>query len=245
MSLRIVIIDDEPFSVKVTQSILEEAGSNFKVIGTAHNITTGEHVIKQTSPDVVLLDIEMPGGNGFDLLKRFEEISFHVIFITAYDQYAIKAFEFSAVDYLLKPYEDERLIEALNKVIEQKNIENRIVKYTTLIENHENLNTLVIKGHDGDKKILLDKLLYLEADSNYTCLHTDADKSCVSSKTLKHYQEILPEKQFFRIHHSIIVNRKFIQDIKQDGQIVILKNDDTLSVSHRKWKFFTKWLANN
>jgi two-component system LytT family response regulator len=193
--------------------------------------------INNTKPDVVFLDIEMQQETGFDLLNKIGEIDFEVIFITAYSDYAIKAIKFSAIDYLLKPIDIEELKNAVLRVIQKR--EGRTSGRLQILRDNLTAPREKLKiGLPTTHGIIftgVENILYCEASSNYTVLYTSDGKEYVASKTLKEYEDLLLEHNFFRIHHSYLVNLSAIKKyVKGDGGHVILANEVSLDVSKRK-----------
>jgi len=236
--LRTLIIDDESHVRKTLARMVEEECSNVKLLKSADGVKSGLLAIDEQAPDLVLLDIQMDDGTGFELLKKAEPINFKVIFITAYDKYAIQAFKFSAIDYLLKPVNPEDLMRAINraeKIVQQD--------FSTQIQVlHENLNTADLKG----KKIILRTsetvhlvkvrdISYCESDISYTRFHLTDGQKILVSKTLREFDEMLKEFGFFRAHKSFLVNLFTISKFeKADGGYLVMENDDRVPVATRK-----------
>lgn len=241
-----IIIDDEPKSVFTLASFLETHCKQVEILGSANNIKEGKELLNTKQPQLVFLDIEMPMGSGFDLLNSISEIRFEVIFITAYNQYAINAFRFSALDYLLKPLRISELKEAVAKA-EQKIIDKSIkINYELLLQNMTELNIANRKIAISDKGeqhfIRLNELMYLIADGNYTRLFT-MQKTYLSSKNLKDFEELLPPELFCRVHHGHIINLLFVAKTQKGrGATVQMKDGKVLEVSVRKKDDFFKML---
>ncbi|MFT4986953.1 MAG: two-component system LytT family response regulator [Flavobacteriales bacterium] len=237
-----VLIDDEPLALKSTFVLLQDYCPMLKVVGMARDIEEGREMLERLTPDLVICDIEMPGGSGFDLLDQFPKPSFQIIFITAYDHYAIKAFKYSVIDYLLKPFTKDKLVEA----IEKAKVHKRLIDYTermeALIENQNQLETLILSDYSGSYAIPFNQLIYLKAEGNYTQLYCEKGKRHTCSKLLKFYQGQLCEDQFFRVHHSIMIQRCFINYFDSKKGKVIMTEGQVLSVSQRKAKAFIAWL---
>jgi two-component system LytT family response regulator len=204
-------------------------------------VAEGVQAIAQHQPDVVFLDIQMQRETGFDLLTKLNSIDFEVIFTTAHSEYAIKAFKFSAIDYLLKPIDIEDLQNALAKV-EHKQNQNSAGRLEHLIQNlrtntPENYK-LALPTTEGLVFVQLNNILYCEASSNYTIIYTPKNKYIVS-RTLKQYEDLLGEHNFFRIHNSYLINLNAVKKyIRGEGGSVVLENDITLDVSKRKKEAF-------
>jgi two-component system LytT family response regulator len=236
--LKSVIVDDEPKSRENLRIVLTDFVSNVSVEALCATIDEAITAIHSIKPDIVFLDIEMQQETGFDLLNRLHDIDFEVIFITAYSEYAIKAIKFSAIDYLLKPIDIEELKVAVQRVAQKR--EGRTSKRLQILR--DNLSTtqkdklkIALPTAHGMIFTGIENILYCEASSNYTVLYTADGKEYVASKTLKEYEDLLTDHNFFRIHHSYLVNIGAIKKyVKGDGGHVVLKNDVSLDVSKRK-----------
>jgi two-component system LytT family response regulator len=236
--LKSVIVDDEPKSRENLQIVLQDFVSNVTVDALCGTIDEAIAAIHKIKPDIVFLDIEMQQETGFDLLNRLPEIDFEVIFITAYSEYAIKAIKFSAIDYLLKPIDIEELKDAVQRVMQKR--EGRTSRRLQILR--DNLSTpareklkIALPTPHGIIFTGIENILYCEASSNYTVLYTSDGREYVASKTLKEYEDLLTDYNFFRIHHSYLVNICAIKKyVKGDGGHVVLKNDVSLDVSKRK-----------
>jgi two-component system, LytTR family, response regulator len=235
--LRTLIIDDEPHVRETLQSLLQKFCPQVKVVGEAGSVATGAREIQEKRPDLVLLDIKMDDGTGFDLLNRFEHIGFKIIFVTAWEKYAIQAFGFSAVDYLLKPVNPEKLAEAVNRA-EQQVQSSFNIQLNTLKENlasPENPNRkIILKTSDNVYLVKVQDIIHCASDCNYTRFTlADGDKILVS-KLLKDYDELLAGSGFFRVHRSNLINLKHIKRFeKQDGGYVVMSNGDKIPASTR------------
>ncbi len=238
--LNIILIDDEKRVRNSLKSILEMYCPTANVIGEAENIDEGKELIRTLKPDVVLLDIKMPGGTGFDLLKQLMPLTFKVIFITAFDQYAIQAFKYSAIDYLLKPIIPEDLVNALDKSTEQLNASNESLKFDNLIDNFSQLTRdskkIVLNTQDKIHIVGINEIIRCESDANYTTFTLLNKKPVIMSKPLKEYDEMLTPYGFFRSHHSHLVNLSMIDRLeKREGGVLIMKDNSEAMVSSRKY----------
>jgi two-component system LytT family response regulator len=210
-----------------------------KIIGTAGNANTGFDLIKKVSPQLAFLDIEMPYGNAFDLLNRLEEVNFQIIFVTAFDQYAIKAFKYSALDYLLKPINIEELKNAVDKVTKHINSKSANEKITTLLHNLDPAKTanpkIAIAGLNGVTFINIENVIRMEAQKNYTIVYINNGQKILATKNLGSFEELLPESLFCRIHHSHIVNLNCIKRYnKGRGGYLEMEDGTEIEVSVRK-----------
>ena len=232
--MKVIIIDDEKLARDLVRNFLQSF-ENIEVIDECENGFEGIKSINVHNPDLIFLDIQMPKLNGFEMLELLEN-NHNIIFTTAYDQYALKAFEVNAVDYLLKPFSRERFAEAVKKVIEKisnsKNNDKQILRHSDFIQSDEKLNRIVVKK--GSKIIVLpiDLIKYLEAQDDYVNI-ISSEGSFLKQNRMKYYEEHLPNS-FIRIHRSFIVNLSEIKEIgllEKDNHIVVLKSGEKLPVS--------------
>ncbi|MTI39893.1 LytR/AlgR family response regulator transcription factor [Fulvivirga lutimaris] len=242
-----IIVDDELKSRESLQILLTDFCENVEVAALCQNVAEGIKAIKEHDPDVVFLDIQMQRETGFDLLEKIDEITFDVIFTTAYSEYAIKAFQFSAIDYLLKPIDISDLNRAVKK-IEKKDKNDISKKLNNLLDNlnpqQNAIKKLALPTHDGLVFVKIKNIIYLEATSNYTIFHTNDGQQYMVSRTLKEYDEMLSEYNFFRIHNAHLININYIKKyVRGDGGYVVLTNDVSLDVSKRKKTGFLQKLG--
>jgi len=229
--IKAVIIDDIQEAITVLTSDLQTYCKNIEVIGSANGVVSGAKIIKELKPDLVFLDIQMPDGTGFDLLEIIGEADFKLIFTTASDEFAIKAFKFSAIDYLLKPIDPDDLMKAVEKVEHQHNPTSRL---ELLKDNLKNQKKIALNTVDKIHIVQIEDVIRLESDINYTRFYFQDGSKLMVTKTLKEFDKMLSDHSFIRIHQSHLVNTNFIKEYtKQDGKLV-LKNGDRISVSSRK-----------
>jgi two-component system, LytTR family, response regulator len=243
MHTAIIIDDEQKGRIALKQKLLDYC-PEIKLIGEADSGMQGIELIGQLNPDIVFLDIEMPGMDGFEMLKKIAEKKFHIIFTTAYDHYAIKAIRFAAFDYLLKPVDIEELKQTIEK-LKQNETKNQTVKKLEVLEQHlfanSALNKIAIPTLDGLLFYNIDDIIYLEAHSNYTEIHFSSNQKLTASRTLKEFEEMLPIDKFFRPHHSHIINLQYIKRyIRGDGGQIELQNGTVVSVSRKKKDEFLK-----
>lgn len=231
--LKIVIIDDEKNVRLVLKNILKIVNPEAEIIGEAASVNEGVKLLQEVKADLVLLDIKLGDGTGFDLLNKLENIDFKLIFITAFNEYAIKAFKFNALDYLLKPIDPEELKNAVLKVQEKLVSENELKQIiSNYQENQESSDKkLVVKTSNKTHFIQLTDLLYFKSDGSY-CQIITKEKTVLASKNLKYFQELLPEEMFVRTHQSYVVNKKYIVGI-ENNQVVLI-NEIKIPISVRK-----------
>lgn len=240
--IRAIIVDDELEGRNTIFNILNSYCDQIKVVAQAENVMEGIEVIKDNKPDVLFLDIQMPDGSGFDLLERLPEINFQVIFVTAYDQFALKAIKFSALDYILKPVDPQQLIDAVNKIREPHDEINTITnKIQTLLRNKNGFERITLPTFEGFRFINLKDIIRCESDNNYTNFLLNSGEKILVTKTLKEYDETLSDTDFIRVHQSHLVNIKFIDRyIKGDGGTIIMTDGSEVEVSRRRKEDFLR-----
>lgn len=245
--IRTIIIDDEPSAVNVLARLLKKKfNDEVEVIGTSCLPQEGKKLIEELAPDLVFLDIEMPGMSGIDLLRSIPHPAFCVVFVTAYDAYAVEAFRLSAIDYLLKPVEADDILRIIQKI--KKDIGSHENTFTAQLHHLEQLlkqNNSVSESRIGismaDKIVFvcISDIMYCEASGSYTTVCFKDGKKIVTSKSLGEFELQLSSHKFFRIHHSLLINLNRIKEFKRhDGGYVIMENDKRLEVSQRKRKDF-------
>lgn len=243
--LTAIIIDDEPSSRNALKQKLSRHCEGITIIGECENGEEGIALLAKTDCDIVFLDVEMPRMNGFNMLQNLSKINFEVIFITAYDHYAIKAIKFSALDYLVKPVEVEDLKIAVEKAVKKRNSSSGNERLEHLLQNlmqdKNELHRIAIPSMEGLQFVETENIIYLEANSNYTCFFINNQSKITVAKTLKEFEDLLPASVFIRIHHSYIINKNMVTKyIKGEGGQVIMKNGKVLDVARRKKEFFIK-----
>ncbi len=237
--IRTVLVDDETDSIRVLQRLLENYCPQVSIVGTAGGVETALPLIRETRPDLVLLDIEMAQGNAFDLLNQLQPIDFKVIFVTAFDNYAVRAFKYSAVDYLLKPVDIDDLRSAINRV-EKKPDEHAVVQQMKmLLDNVGALNLpqqkMAIPTITGLIFITVQDIIRFEAKGNYTSIYLSKDEPILATRTIKDYEDILPETIFCRIHNSHIINLSRIKKYQKGrGGSVEMEDGSIIEVASRR-----------
>ncbi len=234
--IRTVIIDDERTNILTLKSLLAKYFPNVEIIGTGGNVAEGVKIINKTEPDLVFLDISMPDGDGFDVLTRAENRTFEVIFTTAHDQYAVKAFDYSAIHYLLKPIEFTELNKAMERYTSIKKQGSLSARLSVLKENLQSkTHKIIVPSSDGLNIILLDDIIRLEASDVYTIFYLTNKRTLIASKPLNNYEKMLSDQPFSRIHSKHLVNLKFVQRyVKGKGGSVVLEGGEEIDVSVRK-----------
>lgn len=235
--IRTILIDDEKNALEVLELQLKEYCKDIQIVELAFGGQFGIDAIRKHQPELIFLDIEMPHKNGFDVLQETRDFNYQVIFTTAYDQFAIKAFRFSALDYLLKPIDIIELQTAVSKVRENKG-ENRLnEKVDMFFKNYISASRELIALPIGDVMQVLhyDEIIRCESESNYTHLYLKGGKKILVSKTLKEIQEILDGLSFYRVHQSHLVNMHHIEKFyKGEGAYIIMNDGSNISVSRNK-----------
>jgi len=237
--IRAIIVEDEKMSRETLRRMLEKYCPQVDIVAEAEGYRQGMELIRKFEPDLVFLDIQMPDGSGFRLLEELQDINFEVIFTTAFDQFAIKAIKFSALDYLLKPIIPEELMNALEKV-EQKRMELRKSKNIEIFL--ENMKTkddssqkIVLSTSDKIHVIQVDEIIRCESDNYYTQFFFTNGKRLIVSKTLKENEELLSQHNFIRPHKSHLINTKYIKSfLRQEGGYIIMTDGSKIPVSRRK-----------
>jgi two-component system LytT family response regulator len=244
-------VDDEAASRQSVADMLARHFPEVELVYSASSVADALECLKKTEPRILILDIEMPGGTGFDLLEKLDQRPFSVIFHTAYTQYAIRAIKSSAVDYVLKPANEVEFREAIEKAKEHYTTWQAAASSEQLKVLRENLLAQSVRQivipHVGRQDVLqVDEIGYLQGEDNYTIFHLQSGRKVTASKPLKTYQEMLPENQFLRVHKSYVVNKNHLNRVSsgKSGQILHLKNGGEVPVSRRRWPIFKDALAN-
>lgn len=244
--MKVIIIDDEERIVSTLRKLLEDNFRDLNIAATANDIHSGYKIIQEHDPDILLLDINLPDGTGFDLLKQINAPRFKLIFITAHEDYAIKAFKFSAIDYLVKPVQPEELIAAINRAKEVKLKEDQQLKLTALLSNVEEehaLKKIVLRTAESLHLVKVEDIIRCESDSNYTMFYLKEGKKILVSRTLKEFAEMLKSSGFLRVHQSHLININHIDRYdKAEGGAMIMKDNSDIPISHDRKAFIFKQL---
>ena len=235
--LKAILIDDEKSSVESLSYEIGEYCPEVQILATCQDPVEGGKLVNQLKLDLIFLDIEMPGMNGFEMLQQLPDLSAHVIFVTAYDQFAIKAFEFNAVDYLLKPIRKVKLITAVHKVMERK--QNKLDKFglDALIQNIQlqsqgGMENMALPTHEGFKMVHLNEITYMQAESNYTWVYLANKKRYLVTKTLKDLEGMISTVHYFRSHKSYLVNLNQVDRyVRGQGGYLVMKDQVQIPVS--------------
>ncbi|MBL7887563.1 MAG: response regulator transcription factor [Flavobacterium sp.] len=237
--IKTILIEDDEILRKGLHQMLELYAPNFVVIAEAETVANAVEVLLEKEPDVVFLDIMLIGGTGFDVLKQYQVKNgfpnFQLVFITAFEEYAIKAFRMSALDYLLKPVDPDELKEVIRKIEKAKTLHPD--SFELLIDqlgkqNHN--KKIALATAEGIHIVLIDEIVYAQADNNYTTIVLNNNKQIIVSKPLKEYEELLAEKGFLRIHQSYLINTQYVQFFDKMEHTVQLNTNAILPVASRK-----------
>lgn len=241
------MVDDEIDSIRVMQKLLDAFCPQVEIVGTAGGVETAIELIRETMPDLLLLDIEMSQGNAFDLLNQLQPLEFQVIFVTAFDNYAIRAFKYSAVDYLLKPVDIDDLLEAIGRVQEKPDEQDLSQQMKILLANVGVLQLsqqkMAIPTITGLLFVPVQDIMRFEAKGNYTTIFLSNGDPILATKTIKDYEEILPETIFCRIHNSHIINLSRIRQYQKGrGGSVVMEDGSVIEVATRRREEFMRRL---
>lgn len=243
-----IIVDDEPHSCKVLSTLLERYCAEVKVLAVCHSAEEGLQAIQEYEPQLVFLDVEMPRMNGFEMLEQLPDINFDLIFITSYDQYAVKAFRFSAIDYLLKPIDRTELQKAVRKVTvrSSKQLSQQLGILLQKINNPAGTYKLALPTMEGLQIIPADDIIYCGSDSNYTTIYLKNKQKVVVPRTLKEIEELLEDHPFIRAHHSYLVNLNEISKyVKGEGGYLVMNDGSQIDVSRSRRELLLKKLLPN
>lgn len=244
-----IIIDDEPNNIKNLELLLRLHCPEVKVVSTALNADEGIIMITQFKPELVFLDIQMPGKNGFELLQSLQDYSFEVIFVTAYDQYGIQAVKFAAIDYLLKPINTEELKIAVQKAVKRNSDHKQNVQLENLIrllekKQDKEEHRLVLPTSRETRFVPTQQIIRCESSNNYTTFYLESGEKLMVSKPIYEYEELLSDYGFVRCHQSHIINKKFIKSwMKEDGGYLLLQDNTHLPISKQKREFLRNSLS--
>lgn len=244
--IRTVIIEDEHKSLLTLQTLLERYCPEVAIIGTGNCVEEGIRVIEELKPELVFLDIAMPDGDAFDLLNRIVKVEFEIIFITAFNDFALKAFEFSALHYLLKPInyrELENSVKRYMKIRHVNNIQPRLEILNHSLKNH--FDKISLPSNDGLMIVEIKDIVRLEAAGNYSSVFLASSENIIVTKTLNQFEDILTGLDFIRIHNTHLINLRYVRKYKRgQGGTVTMTNGVTLAVSRTRKNEFIEALRN-
>lgn len=244
--IRAIIIDGEKNSRKTISGILLKNFQNIKIIGEADSVKRGIEVVKKYKPDLLLLDVDLPDGSSFDILRVVDYEKMKLIFITSLRDYAIQAIKLGAFDYILKPYKAAELINALNRASEDSIDNNYADKFDAILSNinstHPEVKKIVLKTSDKIHVVNINDIIHCQASNTYTTFFLLNKKKIIVSKPIKKYEEMLSEHGFMRIHQSHLVNLNYIQHLnKQEGGILIMTDNSSIPVSNQQKQLLFKY----
>lgn len=244
--IRTIIIDDEPHCADRLNSLLEShCRQEIQVMGAFGTLEEGKAAIRKLQPDLVFLDVQLHDQTGFDLLKGLDSIPFSVIFTTAFEKYAVQAFRFSAIDYLLKPVDRDDLLQAIGKVSRKRSQEEVSQKYEVLFHNLKNIQgvskRISVPTVNGLLFIQVSDIIRCQAEVNYTVIFLKGKQKITVARTLKEFEELLSDYNFFRVHNSHLINLLYIKSYnKGKGGFVSMNDDSVIEVSTRRKEEFLK-----
>lgn len=238
-----LIVDDEYDAREGLRGMVEKYCPTVRIIGQADGVEAAYSKIIEHKPKLVFLDIRMDDGTAFDLLRKFSSINFRIIFVTAYDEYAIDAIKYSALDYLLKPIRPSLLIEAIGKLEETNRIEKLEEQVQLLLMDKNRRDKLALPTSDGLLFVKISEILRCESDSSYTHFKMADGRNILVTRTMKEYESLLPDAVFFRAHKSHLVNINYIsQYVNRDGTYIIMDNGDSVPIARNRKDDFLKLL---
>jgi two-component system LytT family response regulator len=243
--IRTVLVDDELDSIRVMERLLEAHCPNINIVGKAGGVETALELIQSTRPDLLFLDIEMTQGNAFDLLNKLKPLNFLVIFVTAFAEYAIRGFKYSALDYLLKPIDIDELVTAVGRAAErlqEKNLTDQLKIFQENIGTYQLYQQkLAVPIPTGLMFVVIKDIIRLEAKGSYTMIHLPNKEHLLTTRNIKEYETLLPDSIFFRAHNSHIINLLQIKKYhKGRGGSVIMEDGSSIDVASRRREEFIR-----
>ncbi|HEV8271523.1 MAG TPA: LytTR family DNA-binding domain-containing protein [Chitinophagaceae bacterium] len=242
--IRTILVDDELRGLNTLKKLLQEYCPDIKIIAECTNAESAKEKLELLEPQLVFLDISLPDRTSFDVLADIDKVNFEIIFVTAHDQYTLQAFHYSAIDYLMKPIDEDLLIDAVRRAVKRITASSINDNVSTLLHNLHKTQTpqdmkLCVPSVKGFQVVELKDILYCEASGSYTNLLFDDKHTICSAKTIHEYEDLLSDAGFVRIHKSFLVNLRHVKEyIRGEGGAVLLSNDKEVEVSRRKKDFF-------
>lgn len=247
MTLKAIIIEDELKARRILTTLIEEHCTDIEILEAVENIPNGVKAIIKHQPDLVFLDIELPGYSGFELVDFIEDINFDIIFTTAYSEYALKAFQMSAIDYLLKPIQIEQLVAAVEKAKKRKGffMNEKLKALKENMSDSNNNKRIALPTAEGFLFVEQNEIVYMEADNTYTTIYFSNGNKIVVSRSLGEFVELINSPDFYKPHRSYYINLNHIREYKkQDGGHLIMDNGDTVYIARDKKNDFLNLLQN-
>jgi two-component system LytT family response regulator len=235
-TVRTAILDDEISNIEILKRILLDC-ENVEIVWTADNLDDALTYIEKEKVDVVFMDIQLPPYTSFELIPKITNLNFEIVFVTAYQEYAVRALKMAAMDYILKPFKASDIVSAIEKV---RNKQNKFGEITGLVKNYfsnlpENFSKIVVHVADGYDIVDIHKIMYIEALDSYSKIKLTGNTSYVASRSLKDFEELLTEKGFYRVHKSYLINvRHMIKIVKGVGASIIMTDGTSIPISARK-----------
>jgi len=247
--IRAVIIDDELDAREHLKFLLSSDCPDVSIVGEAISVASGISAIEKLAPNLIFLDINLPDGSGFNILKNFQTIDFGIVFVTAYSEYAIEAFRFSALHYLLKPIDPEDLAKAVKKAaneLSKQNLETRLKSlYYNLQNNSDKSKKVVLTSNTTWFVINSDEIILCKSEKNYTEFHISDGRNITVSKTIKDYDDLLSPHGFFRVHKQYLININHIKSFDKKGTgVLYMTNNYSIPVSARVRTQLLKFIIN-
>ncbi len=239
--IKAILVDDEQRARNVLSNLLKRCNLEVEILAKCASLPEGVEKIKELQPDVVFLDVQMPNYAGYEIANFFDEMNFDIIFVTAFDEYAIKAFELSAIDYLVKPIDRNRLIEAIEKLQNKLEKQKKIKDYQLLLNSIKKKEfKQIILPELGNRRVLaLDSIIAIEADGSYSKIYTTDNKPVTTSKNLKYFENLLPEDTtFFRSHRTWIINLKYVEVVNKSSLNIELTQNITAKIARTRFTSF-------
>lgn len=239
-----IIIEDDKHTVTMLNDIVSSNFKDINFLGDASTISDGIELIKTKQPNFIFLDVNLEDGKSFNILKQFVNPNFKVIFVTSYSKYAVDAFKFSAIDFVLKPFTTNEILAAVEKVIKEHDKDNYTKLLDTFFYNYSSAENkkLVLKNLDEIHVVNIDDIIYIKSDNNYSTFHLKNDKEILVSKTLKSFEEKLKGTSFFRCHQSYLVNLNLMKSYDKKNDLLVFLNKAELPVSQSKKAFLLDFL---
>lgn len=243
--LRAVIVEDEEKARKNLTALLTEYCPQVEISGSAGTVAEGVELINNQKPVLLFLDVKMRGETGFDLLEKFDQLDFEIIFTTAHDEFALRAFKFNAVDYLLKPIKIDELVSAVNRAEQRLSLRNRqdenIRALLAAAKNPGPFEKIALPTMEGLVFVKLNEIIRCEASDNYTTFYLTGNQKIMVSKTIKHFEDLLAPHNFFRVHQSHLINLGHIKKYyRGDGGYLVMADGASVMVARRKKETFLK-----
>lgn len=247
--LDVVLVEDEIHGRETLKNLLMEYCCDIEIIGMGASVGEGIDLINRCKPDLVFLDIELHSGMGFEILEAVDVLNFEVVFTTAYENYAVKAIKFSAIDYLLKPIDISELQDAVKKVKLRREAISQNQKLLNLLKNlrygNDHLKTLTLATSEGLEFIAVSDIIKLEANGSYTMFYLKNNRKLLVSKNLKEYEKLLPDAIFYRAHHSCIINLSQVERyVKTDGGYIVMREGLQAIISQKRKERFIELMNN-